>query len=152
VGQTFVTHSGHKDATPLKSSTRMIANSMHEKYRIFLIAVLRSSDKTVVASYQQERDVTVEGVRECIAGNGSIETGKRYSSQGDTQSIHYMIDQQGRVYSLVTSPSYSLRTAFRAIDELQDKFGRDLGHRIATASEQSLSQAAVPIMKQIFQK
>lgn len=125
---------------------------MHGKNHVYLAAVLRSSDKTVVASYQQERDVTVEGVRECIAGNGSIETGKRYSSQGDTQSIHYMIDQQGRVYSIVTSPTYSLRTAFRAIDELQDKFGRELGHRIATATEQSLSQAAVPIMKQIFQK
>ncbi len=125
---------------------------MHGKNHVYLVAVLRSSDKTVVASYQQERDVTVEGVRECIAGNGSIETGKRYSSQGDTQSIHYMIDQQGRVYSIVTSPTYSLRTAFRAIDELLDKFGRELGHRIATATEQSLSQSAAPIMKQIFQK
>lgn len=130
----------------------MIANSLHDANKIYLIAVLRSSDKTVVASYQQESDVTVEGVRECVAGNASIDTGKRYSSQGDTQSIHYTIDPQGRVYAMVTSPQYSMRRAFRALDELIEKFGRDLGHKIATASEQSLSQASVPIMKQIYQK
>lgn len=127
-------------------------NTLHDANKIYLIAVLRSSDKTVVASYQQERDVTVEGVRECIAGNASIENGKRYSSQGESQSIHYTIDPQGRVYAIVTSPQYSLRRAFRALDDLIEKFGRDLGHRVATATEQSLSQVAVPIMKQIFQK
>lgn len=130
----------------------MTANSMHDANKIYLIAIIRSSDKTVVASYQQEREVTVEGVRECIAGNASIEAGKRYSSQGDTQSIHYTIDPQGRVYAIVTSPQYSLRCAFRALDELIEKFGRDLGSRVATATEQSLSQAAVPIMKQLYQK
>ena len=125
---------------------------MQEANRIYLLAVVRSSDKTVVASYQQGKEVTVEGVRECIAGNANIEAGKRYTSQGDSQSIHYMIDLQGRVYSIVTNTNFSVRTAFRALDELIERFGRDLGHRIATATEQSLTGAATPIMKQIHQK
>ena len=116
------------------------------------MVVLRSSDKTVVASYQQSRDVTVEGVRECVAANGNIQLGKRYTSQGDSQSIHYIIDPQGRVFSVVTSPNYSLRMAYSAIDDLAVAFNRDLGTKIATATEQSLSQPSAPIMKQIFQK
>jgi hypothetical protein len=130
----------------------MAMNPLQEAHRIFLLVVLRSSDKTIVASFQQDRDVTVEGVRECVAGNGNIQPGKRYSSQGETQSIHYIVDGQGRVYSIVTSPQFPLRTAFRALDELQERFRLDFGSRIAKATEQSLSEAATPIMKQIFQK
>lgn len=145
-----------RDIQHLRSSSTYsskMMNSMHgEINKIYLLAVLRSSDLTVVASYQQDRDVTVEGVRECIAGNANMEIGKRYTSQGDAQSINYIIDPQGRVYAIVTNPSFSLRSAFKAIDDLADLFNRDLGSRIASATEQSLSQAASPIMKQIFQK
>lgn len=130
----------------------MALNPMLDAHRIFLLVVLRSSDKTIVASYQPDRDVTVEGVRECVAGNGNIQTGKRYSTQGEAQSIHYVVDSQGRVYSIVTSPQFPPRTAFLALDELQERFRLDFGSRIATATEQGLSLAATPVMKQVFQK
>jgi hypothetical protein len=125
--------------------------SLHE-HTIFLIAVVRSSDKTVVASYQPVEGITVEGVRECIAGNANIETGKRYTSQGKFQSIHYTVDPQGRAYAMVTSPTYAMRMAFIAIDELIANFSRELGHRIAGATEQSLTGPSLPILKQIYQK
>ncbi len=128
------------------------SSALREPCCIYLLVVLRASDKTIVASYQEGNDVTVEGVRECVAGNANIQLGKRYTSQGDSQSIHYLIDPQGRVYSVVTTPNYSLRSAFSAVEEFAECFGRDLGARIASATEQSLSGTARPIMKQIFQK
>jgi hypothetical protein len=128
------------------------SSALRDSCRIYLLVVLRASDKTIVASYQESNDVTVEGVRECVAGNANIQLGKRYTSQGDTQSIHYLIDPQGRVYSIVTTPNYSLRNAFKAIEEFAECFGRDLGAKIASSSEQSLSGIGRPILKQIFQK
>eukprot|EP00600_Ochromonadales_sp_CCMP1393_P002607 CAMPEP_0174988382 /NCGR_PEP_ID=MMETSP0004_2-20121128/20095_1 /TAXON_ID=420556 /ORGANISM="Ochromonas sp., Strain CCMP1393" /LENGTH=198 /DNA_ID=CAMNT_0016241593 /DNA_START=136 /DNA_END=729 /DNA_ORIENTATION=- len=124
---------------------------MHEEtHMLKLIAVLRSTDKTVVACYQQDKEVTVEGVRECVAGNASIESNKRYSFQGEYQSIHYKVDAQGRVYSAVTTRNYPLRIAFRAIHEIMEKFGRDFGSEVAVATEKSLSHASNQTMRGIF--
>lgn len=107
----------------------MSSNPLHAQSLIYMLAVVRFSDKKVVASYSMTKEVTKEGIRECIAGNGNIQIGKRYTSQGDTQSIHYIMDAQGRVYTLVSSPRYSPRIAFAALSEFQQTFGTEYGEK-----------------------
>ena len=116
-----------------------------------MVAVLRSTDKTVVATYSTSKTVTKEGIRECIAGNASLEPGKRYSSQGTTQSIYYCLDIQGRVYAIVTNPSYPARVAFTALEELQSEFS-DYGSRVPSATEESLSKPARLVLKGVLDK
>ncbi len=104
----------------------MTHNPLHaQNSQIYLIVVLRFTDKSVIASFQNSKEVTIEGVRECVAGNSNMVAGKRYTSQGQNQAIHYTIDAQGRVYSIVTSPKYSPRIAFGALDELIVKFVKE---------------------------
>lgn len=129
-----------------------VNNPLHANLpQVYMVAVLRSTDKTVVAAYTTSREVTKEGVRECIAGNPSMEPGKRFSSQGQTQSIHYVCDQQGRVYAIVTNPSYSPRVAFIALEELQTEFS-DYGRQVPTATEESLSKVARLVLKGVVDK
>eukprot|EP01035_Chromulina_nebulosa_P022908 gene22908-29674_t len=130
----------------------MSSSNNNSRSQIFLIAVVRFSDKTVIATLSKTKDVTVEGVRECIASNGNIVTGKRYTTKGENYSIHYTQDAQGRVYSLVTTLSYSPRIAFTAIDELIHNYGKELGPRSASATENSLSKVAKPILDNIIEK
>jgi hypothetical protein len=133
----------------------MTTNPMHngnQSPNIFIFAVVRSADKTVVASYLRSNEVTVEGVRECIAANPSMVRGKRYSAQGPAQCIHYTLDPQGRVFSVVTAPKYPLRVAFSALDELQENFNRELGSRVANANEGGLSRPAANVFKQLYEK
>ena len=64
---------------------------------INMFCLIRYSDKTVVASlsFFTGGRVSVEGVRECIAGSTTTpQPGKRFSAQGDNFSIHYQIDSQ----------------------------------------------------------
>ncbi len=114
-----------------------------------LHAILRHSDKTVVATYSPGKEVTKEGIRECVAANANIQSGKRYTSTGDSQAIHYCLDAQGRVYSLVTNPRYSPRIAFLALEELQKQFGKEFGPRVASATEGSLTKPARTILQDI---
>lgn len=133
----------------------MTQNPLHSGNKtsnLLLLAVVRSTDKCILASYIRSNDVTVEGVRECIASNPSMVRGKRYSSQGSSFAIHYTLDPQGRVFSLVSSPKYPSRIAFAALDELQDLFNRELGVRAAAAKEGSLSRPAANIFKVVFEK
>lgn len=132
----------------------MTVNPLHQGGQplIFMIAVLRHSDKTVVASYSSNKEVTKEGIRECVAGNAGIQPGKRYCAQGETQSIQYTLDAQGRVYSVVTSPKYPARVAFMALEELQQKFGKDFGPRVASATEESLNKTARYLLKEVADK
>lgn len=112
-----------------------------------MLCILRSSDKCIVASYTTRQDVTKEGVRECIAGNMNMQPGKRYTSQGSSQSIHYYIDIQGRVFALVASPKYPPRIAFAALDSIQQSFNKEFGNRVSNASEESLSRQSLPILR-----
>ena len=75
----------------------MPQNPLHgtEAANVLLLVVMRFSDKAIVAYFQKSKDVTIEGVRECVAGSANIQNGKRYTSQGSTQSIHYTLDNQG---------------------------------------------------------
>lgn len=116
-----------------------------------MLAVLRYSDKTVVATYSATRDVTKEGVRECVAGNAQMTPGRRYTSQGDVQAIHYSTDAQGRVYAIVTNPNYPSRVAFAALDELQSEFA-DFGAKVAASGEDGLSKASRLTLKAIADK
>ena len=127
-------------------------NDMYESYHIYLFAILRASDLSIVASFQQDPSVTCEGVRECIAGSPNIQTGKRYTSQGSYQSIHFMIDAPGRVYAVVTSTKYSPRLAFAALEELVGRFINELGDKVAGVGEGGLSTAAKPMMRDIYSK
>lgn len=57
-------------------------NPLHDdRPQIFMLAVLRFSDKIVVATYGTSREVTKEGIRECVAGNAMMTQGRRYTSQ-----------------------------------------------------------------------
>lgn len=133
----------------------MTQNPLHDggnKVSILILAVMRFSDKRIIASFQRSKEITIEGLRECVAGNASIQAGKRYSSQGPNQSINYSLDAQGRVFAMVTSHGYSPRIAFGALDEMQQLFNKELGVKAASATENSLSKAAQPIFGHIFQK
>ena len=147
-----------------------------ESPAINMFCLIRYSDKTVVASisFLSGGRVSVEGVRECIAGSATTpQPGKRFSAQGENFSIHYQIDSQvrvscveklfcrytyncrvvqGRVYAIVTSPSYSPRIAFTALDELVLKVRAEVGHKIAAATEDSLSRSCAPIFTEVYQK
>jgi hypothetical protein len=120
--------------------------------QIFLVAVIRQADKTMVAVYSTTKDVTKEGLRECVAGNANMQTGKRYTSEGEKQSIHYTLDPQGRVYGMVTNRKYPPRIAFLALDELQKQFGKELGPRVPNAIEESLNKPARPIFKSVVDR
>ena len=127
-------------------------NPLHStRSQIYMLAVLRYSDKTVVATYSESGDVTKEGVRECVAGNAQMTPGRRYTSQGDTQAIHYSTDAQGRVYAIVTNPNYPVRVAFGALDDLQNEFA-DFGSRVAASGEEGLSKSARLTLKSIAMK
>ena len=119
---------------------------------VYLVAIIRYTDKAVVASYAVSNDVTKEGVRELIASNASVQPGKRYTSVGESYSIHYVLDQSGRVYAMVTEPKYSPRVAFSGLEELMTTSQKEFGYRIAAASEGSLSKAARPILHDFVEK
>mmetsp|Transcript_14390 Transcript_14390/g.23809 ORF Transcript_14390/g.23809 Transcript_14390/m.23809 type:complete len:227 (+) Transcript_14390:104-784(+) len=120
--------------------------------QIFLIAVLRYSDKTVCACYSSGHDVDKEGVREQVASNAHARPGGKYTATGDLQSIHYCLDHMGRIYSIVTNPSFSVRTAFIILEEFQQSFQRDFGSRLSTASEESLSRVSTPMLRDFCEK
>jgi hypothetical protein len=124
----------------------------NDRLNVLALAVMRFSDKRIIASYQRSKDITLEGLRECVAGNASIQAGKRYSTQGSLQSINYTLDAQGRVYAMVTVQGYSPRIAFGALDEMQQLFNKELGIKAASATENSLSKQAQPIFHHIFEK
>lgn len=130
----------------------MSSNPLHAQSLIYMLAVVRFSDKKVVASYSMTKEVTKEGIRECIAGNGNIQIGKRYTSQGDTQSIHYIMDAQGRVYTLVSSPRYSPRIAFAALSEFQQTFGTEYGEKIANATEDGLNRSSSNMLRDLSER
>lgn len=127
-------------------------NNSAPTQNIFLLAVVRSTDKCIVASYVRSNEVTIEGLRECIASNPSMIRGKRYSSQGSAQAIHYTLDPQGRVFSLVSAAKYPPRVAFAALDEFQELFNKELGIKAANANEGALSRPASALFKLIYEK
>ena len=118
---------------------------------LYLVAILRSSDKTVLSTLTKSREVTVEGVRETIA-TANIVSGKRYTSQGPAFAIHYIQDAQGRVYSIVTSPNYPSRVVFSALDELSNRFSKEFGPRCISATENSLSKISRSLLEEIASK
>lgn len=124
----------------------------HFRSQLYLLAVIRYSDKTVLASLPLSKEVTVEGVRECVASNAYIVSGKRYTSQGTAYSISYTQDINGRVYCIVTSPSYSPRVAFTALDEMISRFSKDQGPRSAGGTENSWTRSSRPILEAIANK
>jgi hypothetical protein len=132
----------------------MTTNPMHagRTMNIMIFAVVRYGDRTVIAQHIRNKDLTIEGVRECIASNARVIAGKRYTAQGQDQCIHYVLDAQGRVFVLVTNARYSPRIAFAALDEFQQMFNKELGMKAAAAMEGSLTQPAKPIFKYIFEK
>lgn len=120
--------------------------------QIFLIAVVRYSDKAVCACYCNGHDVDKEGVREQVASNAHARPGGKYTATGDLQSIHYTLDHMGRIYAIVTNPSFSVRSAFMILEEFQQSFQRDFGTRLSTASEESLSRVSTPMLRDFCEK
>eukprot|EP01038_Epipyxis_sp_PR26KG_P009628 gene9628-12964_t len=132
----------------------MTHNPLHNNSsnNIYLLAVLRYSDKVIVACYHKNKDITIPGVRECIASNSTIQINKRYSINGENQAIHYHCDSTGRIFIIVTGVRYPPRLAFVALDEFESKFNKDLGVRIAAASEGSLTRVSLSLMRDICDK
>jgi hypothetical protein len=97
-----------------------------------MFLVLRFSDKAVCALYKTSlgADINKEGVRELVAANGKCIAGKAYSSNGKDQSVHYILDDTGKVYIIVTSNKYSPRVAYAALDELKTKFQETFAEKV----------------------
>ena len=89
---------------------------------------------------------------EQVASNAHAEPGGKYTATGDLQSIHYTLDHMGRIYSIVTNPSFSVRNAFVILEEFQQSFQRDFGGRLSTASEESLSRVSTPMLRDFCRK
>lgn len=51
-----------------------------------------------------------------------VEPRKRYTSEGRMFSIHFVGDDENRVYSCVTDKEYPARIAFAMLEEMQTKF------------------------------
>ncbi len=94
----------------------------------------------------------IYNVREQVASNANAKSGGRYTAAGGQQSIHYILDTYGRVYSIVTHSGFSQRAAFAILDELQKDFQRDFGNKIGSAPEDSLSRTARPLLKEFCDK
>ena len=73
-------------------------NPLHSKSRIYLVIVMRLTDKVICASYSSG-EMEKEGVRELVASNPTAKLGMRYSVSGMSQSVHYYIDSNGRSVS-----------------------------------------------------
>ena len=125
-----------------------VSNPLHNNLpQVYMAAVLRSSDKTIVASYS----TGVVGGKDEIRNAPNLEPGKRFSSQGPTQSIHYLCDTNGNVYAIVTTPNYSPRVAFIALEELLTEFS-DYRNLVPTATNESLSKASRLVLKAVVDK
>lgn len=51
-----------------------------------------------------------------------VEPRKRYTSEGSMFSIHFVADDEHRVYNCVTDKEYPARIAFALLEEMQTKF------------------------------
>lgn len=51
-----------------------------------------------------------------------VEPRKRYSVEGRMFSIHFVADDNTRIYSCVTDKEYPARIAFALLEEMQTKF------------------------------
>lgn len=51
-----------------------------------------------------------------------VEPRKRYTSVGRMFSIHFVADEDNRVYTCVTDTEYPSRIAFALLEEMQTKF------------------------------
>ena len=119
---------------------------------MLFFAVLRFSDKRIVATYSAAGEVDKEGIRELIAGNPSCIAGKKYSSKGTTQVVNYTLDASGRVYVVVTNNAYSTRVAFAVVEELQETFLKEYGQKVPSATEESLSKPSKKLFLMLFEK
>jgi len=67
-----------------------------DESNIYVLALIRYSDKAVVASssFGSSGKISIEGVRECIAGAATLQPTKRFTSQGESFAIHFQLDAQ----------------------------------------------------------
>ena len=56
-----------------------------------------------------------------------VEPRRRYSSEGSMFSIHFVADDENRVYNCVTDKEYPTRIAFALLEEMQTKFLTKVG-------------------------
>ena len=126
-------------------------NPLHQP-NIYILAVIRSTDKCIVASYIRNDEIVLEGVRECIAGNSNIIRGKKYAVQGQSQSILYSLDPKGRCFCLVSAPKYPPGVAFAVLDELEEALNNELNEKFPTAKEGALSKPPMKLFNSIFEK
>ncbi len=127
----------------------MTSNPMNNM--LYLLAVIRLSDKTICAS-RSTGEVDKEGVRELVASNANIQAEKKYSSNGPSYSIHYTLDRGGRVYAAVTNNNYSPRIAFVLLDEFKLNFDRKLGLSVPKVKEEGLSKQFKTGFNELFEK
>eukprot|EP00607_Mallomonas_marina_P002890 CAMPEP_0182429246 /NCGR_PEP_ID=MMETSP1167-20130531/25623_1 /TAXON_ID=2988 /ORGANISM="Mallomonas Sp, Strain CCMP3275" /LENGTH=198 /DNA_ID=CAMNT_0024612647 /DNA_START=200 /DNA_END=793 /DNA_ORIENTATION=+ len=131
----------------------MPLNPLHKQGgRVYLLAVMRFSDKTVCAYYAISNEYDKEGVRELVASNASAKLGMRYSVTGPAQSVHYFLDPAGRVFAMVTDPKYPVRVAFGILDEFHKSFTEEFGSKIASAPEDGLNRSSRTMLQSFVEK
>lgn len=109
--------------------------------RITFIGVVRFTDRVLVAGYSPSEADDALIVKELMANPDTfVEPRKRYSSEGSMFSIHFVADEQHRVFNCVTDKEYPARIAFALLEEMQSKFITKVGEKSLTAREGSLSR------------
>ena len=120
--------------------------------QILFMAVMRISDRRIVATSSAQGDLDKDGLRKLIGGNESLVTGKRCSATGAAQTANYLLDATGGVYIVVTNKAYPPRVAFQVIDEFQEHFSKDYGAEIAAAKEEGLTRKSKKLLVQLYEK
>lgn len=110
--------------------------------RVTFIGVYRFLDQICVASFSPKGDTNDEfAVKSVISSpNVFVEPGRRYTNEGEMSCVHFVADDNNRVYTVVTDKQYPPRVAFALLDEVQSKFLTKVGDKSLSAREGALSK------------
>jgi len=126
---------------------------MSETRHIFYLAVARFSDHVIVASYSVSDKVGDQPIKSFLQGpDVFLIPRQRYSTEGDSYTIHFLPDDRKRVYIAVTDPDYPTRVAFALIEEMQSKFLDKVGVKSLTGGDGALSGTSKKIFSDLCSK
>lgn len=109
--------------------------------RITFLGVVRFTDRVLVAGYSPSEADDALIIKELMSNPETfVEPRKRYTSEGRMFAIHFVADDENRVYSCVTDKEYPARIAFAMLEEMQTKFLTKVGDKALTAREGSLTR------------
>jgi len=113
------------------------------------LAVARVSSKDIVASLvvdsrdnPEQYQNTVMEVLGAPGFAGKVTAGARYRLAGDVNAFNFTIDQEQRVYVLISALEYPERLAFQLINEMIPKFQQEFGAAALTSPAKGLDGKA----------